>query len=347
MPEAKGLNMPSSRVLLFTDPLSYQVTLHGAEVELFVATKGEFRAELTQINLHKLWMQRADETLPRILQSAVSTKRAPIVFLADANQTAMQHSGLEVSPGAIIVDGLGATHHHRSWGPCRWASMSLTPDELAEAGTVISGRELTVPSVTHLIRPAPALMGGLLSLHEKVAQLAKTAPARLAHPEVARSLEQALIHLMIRCLTDRPVNIRAANRRHGAIIARFADLVVASHGRPLYLTDICVATGVSERTLRAYCHEHLGMGPVHYLWLRRMHLARAALIRADPGSTSVTSVATDHGFWELGRFSVEYRTLFGESPSASLQRPPDRRRADPSHRFPLEIRRFASSSSSA
>src|SRR5215469_16011090 len=65
MPEAKGLNMPSSRVLLFTDPLSYQVTLHGAEVELFVATKGEFRAELTQINLHKLWMQRADETLPR------------------------------------------------------------------------------------------------------------------------------------------------------------------------------------------------------------------------------------------------------------------------------------------
>jgi transcriptional regulator GlxA family with amidase domain len=146
---------------------------------------------------------------------------------------------------------------------------------------------------------------------------------------------------MIRCLTDTPVDIRAANRRRGAIIARLADLVVANHGRPLYLTDICVTTGVSERTLRACCHEHLGMGPVHYLWLRRMHLARAALIRADPGSTSVTSVATDHGFWELGRFSVEYRTLFGESPSASLQRPPDRRCTDPNHLLSLEIRKFA------
>jgi AraC-like DNA-binding protein len=330
--------MPSSRVLLFTDPDSYQATIRGAEVEMFVTTNGKFRAELTQINLHKLWMQRGRETLPRVLHSAVSRQRAPIVFLADAKQTAMQHSGMELSPGAIIVDGLGATHHHRSWGPCRWASMSLTPEELAEAGTVLSGRELTVPSVTHVIRPAPALMGALLSLHENAARLAKAAPARLAHPEVARSLEQALIHLMVRCLTDTPLDIRAGNHRRGAIIARLADLVVANPDRPLYLTDICVAIGVSERTLRACCHEHLGMGPIHYLWLRRMHLARAALIRADPGSASVTSVATDHGFWELGRFSVQYRTLFGESPSASLQRPPDRRCANPSHLFIPEIR---------
>jgi AraC-like DNA-binding protein len=54
-----------------------------------------------------------------------------------------------------------------------------------------------------------------------------------------------------------------------------------------------------------------------------MHLARRALLRADASAATVTMVATDHGFWELGRFSVEYRGLFGESPSASLRRPPD------------------------
>ena len=90
--------------------------------------------------------------------------------------------------------------------------------------------------------------------------------------------------------------------------------------QPLYLTEICAAIGVAERTLRAACEEHLGMGPIRYLSLRRMHLVRRALLHADPSTTTVTRVATDFGFWELGRFSVAYRVLFAESPSESLRR---------------------------
>ncbi|TMK47760.1 MAG: AraC family transcriptional regulator [Alphaproteobacteria bacterium] len=63
------------------------------------------------------------------------------------------------------------------------------------------------------------------------------------------------------------------------------------------------------------------MGPIRYLSLRRMHLVRRALLRADPSTTTVTRLATDQGFWELGRFSVAYRALFGESPSQTLRRP--------------------------
>ena len=65
------------------------------------------------------------------------------------------------------------------------------------------------------------------------------------------------------------------------------------------------------------------MSPTRYLWLRRMHLARRALRRADPAMTTVTEIASNCGFWELGRFSVAYRALFGESPSAALRRSSD------------------------
>jgi AraC-like DNA-binding protein len=44
-------------------------------------------------------------------------------------------------------------------------------------------------------------------------------------------------------------------------------------------------------------------------------------VSADPTLRTVTEIVTEHGFWELGRFSVEYRALFGESPSTSLRRP--------------------------
>ena len=37
----------------------------------------------------------------------------------------------------------------------------------------------------------------------------------------------------------------------------------------------------------------------------------------------MTSIAMAFGFWGVGRFSVTYRTLFGETPLASLCRKAD------------------------
>jgi AraC-like DNA-binding protein len=66
---------------------------------------------------------------------------------------------------------------------------------------------------------------------------------------------------------------------------------------------------------------------VHHGFLRRMHLARLALMQADPAVATVTQIATDVGFWELGRFSVQYKWLFGESPSATLKHQGQRTKA--------------------
>ena len=60
------------------------------------------------------------------------------------------------------------------------------------------------------------------------------------------------------------------------------------------------------------------MGPKRFLLLRRMHLARRAL-REAPADATVTDIATEFGFWELGRFAVEYKALFGEAPSETLR----------------------------
>jgi transcriptional regulator GlxA family with amidase domain len=169
-------------------------------------------------------------------------------------------------------------------------------------------------------------MSRLMKLHEMVGQLAKTTPAILELPEVVRALEQELIHLMIRCLTEgASLEMTSGRRRHDKIVARFEEYLDAYPDQPLYLTEICGAIAVSERTLRTACEEHLGMGPIRYLSLRRMHLVRRALLRADPSTATVTRIATDHGFWELGRFSVTYRALFGQTPSESLRRPSDDR----------------------
>jgi AraC-like DNA-binding protein len=174
-------------------------------------------------------------------------------------------------------------------------------------------------------------MSRLLHLHRAAEQLGKGAADILLNAEVGRAVEQALIHAMIACLAeDARAQIGFSSPHHSAIIARFEELLAANSNRPLYLAEICAAVGASETTLRVSCYEHLGMGLLRYLWLRRMHLARRALLTATPETTTVTEIALNHGFWKLGRFSVEYRALFGESPSESLRRARiDRHSPDP------------------
>jgi AraC-like DNA-binding protein len=317
--------MPWSKVLSFTDPFPYQAAIRAADVELFPTARGKFRAELTQINLNQLWIQHFHEKLPQVFASKIRPGRRVIGFLT-AEQPAMQHCGMGLSPRDIVICNYDVMHH-RTAGDCRFGTMSLTTDDFDVAWMAITGHEFSEPPLKHLVRPSPDLMSRLVKLHEMVGQLAKATPDNLALPEVARALEQELIHLMIRCLTEGASSgMTAGGRRHDTIVARFEEFLEANPDQPLYLTEICAAIGVAERTLRVACEEHLGMGPIRYLSLRRMHFVRRALLRADPSTATVTRLATDHGFWELGRFSVAYRALFGEPPSDTLQRPPDDRR---------------------
>ena len=59
--------------------------------------------------------------------------------------------------------------------------------------------------------------------------------------------------------------------------------------------------------------------PMEFLRHVRMRLARQRLLHARPGD-SVTGIATRCGFAHLGRFAVDYKRRFGESPSETLER---------------------------
>jgi AraC-like DNA-binding protein len=317
--------MPDSAVLTFTDPDAYYGNIRTAEVKGVVTVRGDYRAELTRIELHRLWMQRGVEGLPRVMNVRRRDPRVAVFFMTEQEQSPLQVRGMVLGAGEIAVLGSGSADHHLSSAACRWGAMSLTAEDLAAAGRAILGREVAAPSaLTYRLTPPPAVLLRLLNLHEAAGHLAKTAPDILAHSEVARALEEGLVQAMVSCISGgETAETSSAHRRHAAIMRRLEELLEANPDRTLYLAELCTATAASDSTLRACCQEHLGMSPTRYLWLRRMHLARRALRLADPAAASVTEVATNYGFWELGRFSVAYRSLFGEPPSAALRRAPD------------------------
>jgi AraC-like DNA-binding protein len=320
--------MLSSAVLTFADPYDYQRSVRAADLKVIVAARGKFQATLTRIDLNRLWMQRSRLSLPTVTHSTVHKDRNPIFFLAEAEQIPITHSGIRISPGDIVFNSSGAEHHHRTSANTLWGAVSLTADDLATFGQVFGGRDLTAPVSTRVVRPQPLLMSRLLKLHKAAADLAAIAPEILSHPEVAKALEQELVRTMIACLTDSATEESYRSNRHRSeVMRRFERILDAYPNRPLYIAEVCAEIGASDRTLRSACQEHLGLSPHRYLWLRRMNLARRALALADPSARTVTEVANDYGFGELGRFSVTYRQLFAESPSATLRRQPDDSRA--------------------
>ena len=104
------------------------------------------------------------------------------------------------------------------------------------------------------------------------------------------------------------------------LVEQAEKLALADLDEPLHVSALCRALAVSERTLRKAFHKTYGLPPCRHLRMLRLSEARRALLSADCELTTVTAVAMCFGFVELGRFSVEYRQIFGESPSQTLHR---------------------------
>lgn len=77
---------------------------------------------------------------------------------------------------------------------------------------------------------------------------------------------------------------------------------------------------ISARTLHNIFHEYYGVGPKYYISLRQKYRVHYALRAADAHRTNVTNILIDNGVWEHGRFAKEYKLLFGEYPSETINR---------------------------
>jgi AraC-like DNA-binding protein len=102
-------------------------------------------------------------------------------------------------------------------------------------------------------------------------------------------------------------------------LVRAVQWIGAHLNEPVQLNKLAAIAGVSPRTLQSHFTQYLGTTPLG--WLRKTRLAGARRQLLDPATTdSVTGIATANGFNQLGRFSVQYREAFGESPSETRQR---------------------------
>ncbi len=137
---------------------------------------------------------------------------------------------------------------------------------------------------------------------------------------LADALQRDLPRLMLRGFLlgeqklPRPIS---PDRRRGL---RLAMEAISAADEPICrVSDLCRMTGIGERTLRYAFAEAFGVSPKSYLQSRRLNAVRRELLHGR-SDTVIADVANHQGFWHMGQFAADYRRMFGELPSATLNR---------------------------
>jgi AraC family transcriptional regulator, ethanolamine operon transcriptional activator len=169
------------------------------------------------------------------------------------------------------------------------------------------------------LRPVrPEDLARVRALATRVLETAEDAGPEALSPGAAARLEELLLAEVARLTSGAP----SALRRNDSpridrpfVLDRVEEALEARPSEPIYLADLCAATGLAERTLRHILVEQYGASPIRVLRNRRLCNLRRSLQAEDDGTEGLARIAARNGFWHMGTLAGDYRKLFGELPS--------------------------------
>jgi AraC-like DNA-binding protein len=144
----------------------------------------------------------------------------------------------------------------------------------------------------------------------------------LADERVAEHFSAALLNALMygQASNISPALTRTQMSLAPHFVRRAEDYIRSHSAETLTIEKLARIAGVSVRTLFSGFRDFRQVTPMAYLKTVRLEKAHAALRGGDvEGSSGVTQIALDAGFSHLGRFAQDYRTRFGELPSATAR----------------------------
>ncbi len=185
------------------------------------------------------------------------------------------------------------------------AARTLTGDSY-EVNQIADAIDLRSPIGASLFRNAVALF----TEAERLAEMGLSPLVAASAGDLIVNLTAAAVLPQLRERLSPDAGTSAADRARQFIHAHAAE--------PVRLGALADDLGVSLRGLQSGFRKRFGCTPSEYLFRRRLELARGLLLGAED-ATSVTAVAIECGFVNVGAFAARYFRAFGERPSETLR----------------------------
>lgn len=157
----------------------------------------------------------------------------------------------------------------------------------------------------------------LRELHRVVQQQADF----LKQPDISRLILDDYVPLLIEAIPSMGLNPPAPSKpkTRTRLVRRAEDYMLANLERPITLKDLCKILNTSSSPLNYGFQDLFGLSPMAYLKRLRLYAVHKTLKDADPTVDTVQSIAHRFGFWHAGRLSQDYKQMFGQLPSVTLQ----------------------------
>jgi AraC family ethanolamine operon transcriptional activator len=285
---------------------------------------GHFRACIQRLVFAEFSLDSGAYTLPIFASGSFGQGMIALALAVTCAQP-MWANGRWIAAGQVMVFAEDSELNVRpSPGGWQWAVLLIPREVLQREAAARLGRELRLPRVGWCSRPAAPRDAS--NLREGVFKVLQEAAdwEGLVSPEQLAVQASLLLGVFIDAVgaadggPERRGLGSCAERRRDTVV-RQAEEYLRTQLESVYDSRALSATlGVGERQLERLFRDAYGHGPCHWHQMARLNLARSALLQAR-GTTGVTEIATRFGFAHLGRFSVMYRDVFGESPRETLR----------------------------
>jgi AraC-like DNA-binding protein len=199
-------------------------------------------------------------------------------------------------------------------GLTQWISLSV-PTELTNG--ITNGGFKKYP---------PSIDGGKTLITPPAAELVKLIDAattarngiQFARPGHLQEIESSLLGILDRVLSDSVSQKRCFDKRTEQVISKVLECL--RRDSQIHVVALAREAGVSERTLHRVFLKYFRMGPKRYAKIRQLNLVRRAIRQNHSTPVNITGILAEHGVTEFGRFAIEYKALFKESPAETLHK---------------------------
>lgn len=296
-----------------------QQAVEGTHFDIVQLGRGKLQGRIAYLGIGDLTLSLNAFSAGIYAKRTSADEKILIGMLLGAEDRVTQWS-FDMVPGDIVVIPPLTEHHAVHCGGSSYAVIRLDPRELPSA---FGGEaQLSAPESWQEQNRYRANSDVGTTAVRGLSLLAN----HLARHQGVQSKESAEYwkRTIIECMAATIRSSLPPDDRGGHLISSMKlvrsveDYLQMTGDRPLHISEICSRLHLSRRSLHRAFHEIFGIGPVTFLRQKRLCTVHSILRDSLPGATTVSEVAMRQGFVELGRFSRDYRIMFGEYPSQTL-----------------------------